>query len=242
MFLSCLLIDTGCNPDRPRPGRLWLHNLYRVHQRLCMGFPSAVRVHEDDLFLRPFSPEDFGQGHVHLPRADRQGFLFRVDPRPPGRAVILVQSAIKPNWSYAFQNAQHLLAAAPAVRPWEPSFTDGQSLRFRLRANTVRRIAPSEPGKDGPRVPVAATAEGLRGWLDRRAERSGFALGELASVVPGYIYWNKSAKRGEGLRLRSVVYEGLLTVRDAGAFRRTVEAGIGPAKAFGFGLLSLAPA
>ncbi len=40
MYLSSLLIDVGDNPDRPRPGRLWLRNLYHVHQRLCMAFPS----------------------------------------------------------------------------------------------------------------------------------------------------------------------------------------------------------
>lgn len=244
MYHSLLLIDTGNNPDRPgwNIARRWLGNLYRVHQRLCMGFPTAQRAGEDDPFLRPYLPHDFARGHVHRPRARQHGFLFRIDPLPPGRAAILVQSAIAPDWSYAFRNAQHLLAAAPNVRPWDPAFAEGQHMRFRLRANTVRRVAPKVPGKDGPRVPVPPTPEALRAWLDQRAARAGFVVDELACVVPGYVSWRKSAKDNGGARLRSVLYEGRLTVRDAGAFRTAVESGIGPAKAFGFGLLSVKPA
>lgn len=241
MYLSCLLIDTGDNPDRPRPGRLWLRNLYRVHQRLCMAFPSAVRVANDDLFLQPFAPADFGEGHVHVPRADSGGFLYRVDPRPPGRAVILVQSAIEPNWEYAFQNADHLLAAPPRVRDWNPQVEAGRRFCFRLRANAVRRIASREPGRDGPRVPVPPTEESLTAWMERRAARAGFRLDALDSIVPGYVYMNKSLERSAGVRLRSVLYTGTLVVTDCDAFRQTLATGIGPAKAFGFGLLSIAP-
>ena len=90
MYLSMLLIDAGTAPDRPRPGRLWLWNLYRVHQRLCMALPSAVRKSDDPDFLRPFKPEDFGTSEpkqVHVARRTDAGFLFRIDPHlgGPGR-------------------------------------------------------------------------------------------------------------------------------------------------------------
>ncbi|MCC6909096.1 MAG: type I-E CRISPR-associated protein Cas6/Cse3/CasE [Phycisphaerales bacterium] len=241
MFISCLLVDTGANVDRPRPGRLWLRNVYRVHQRLCMGFPTAVRFGADADFLLPFKPDDFGPGHVRVPRTRQAGFLFRVDPLQRGRAVILVQSADEPDWGYAFRNAGHLLAADPAVRAWDPSFAAGERWRFRLRANAVRRIAPVEPGRDGPRVPVPPTEERLREWLVRRASRAGFGLEALEAMVPGYVYMSKSVMRGSGLRLRSVLYEGTLRIVDPGALSSALASGIGPAKAFGFGLLSIAP-
>ena len=82
MYISCLLIDVGDNPDRPRPGRLWLRNLYHVHQRLCMAFPSSSRKCGDPEFLAPFAPEDFGNQHVHVKREAASGFLFRIDPQP----------------------------------------------------------------------------------------------------------------------------------------------------------------
>lgn len=43
------------------------------------------------------------------------------------------------------------------------------------------------------------------------------------------------------LTFGSVVFEGRLRVTDATAFRQTLETGIGPAKAYGFGLLSIGP-
>ena len=48
--------------------------------------------------------------------------------------------------------------------------------------------------------------------------------------------------RDPRLELQSALYEGLLSVRDPQALIAALTAGIGSGKAFGFGLLSLAPA
>jgi len=48
-------------------------------------------------------------------------------------------------------------------------------------------------------------------------------------------------KNGKGQRLRSVLYNGLLEVTDPDLFHRALIRGIGSGKAFGFGLLSVAP-
>jgi CRISPR system Cascade subunit CasE len=268
MYISCLLIDVGTNPDRPRPGRLWLRNLYHVHQRLCMAFPSEPRRKRDPDFLLPYDPGEFPQQrhwadrkkgeigadllkHVHSPRQPEAGFLFRIDPQPGGRVVILVQSALKPDWHYAFHNAGYLLAAPPQVKPFDPSFTVGERLRFRLVANPTRRLSKRSPGADGQpvknwankggkgmRVPVPA--DRLSDWLARQAEKAGFSVEKKsASVSPSYVYVNK-AREEKGVRLRSVRYDGTLTVTDPARFREGMRQGIGPAKAFGFGLLSVA--
>jgi len=268
MHLSSLLIDVGDNPDRPRPGRLWLRNLYHVHQRLCMGFPSDPRKQSDPEFVAPYEPCDFPeQRHfadkskkkseagphiltiVHAPRNQNSGFLFRVDPLPGGRAVILVQSAVRPDWDYAFHNASYLLAAPPQLQSFAPCFTRGQSLRFRLAANPTRRLsrrsleADGQPVKEasiGKRVPVPN--DQLFDWLARRAEPAGFSVREeCTQVQPGYIYVKKK-KTGtdKGQRLRSVRYDGTLQVTDPSLLQETIIQGIGPGKAFGFGLLSLA--
>jgi CRISPR system Cascade subunit CasE len=247
MYLSCFLIDVGDNPDRPRPGRKWLRNLYHVHQRLCMAFPSASRKSHDPDFLKSFDPRDFGNGQVHVARKAESGFLFRIDPQPGGRVVILVQSAVKPEWDYAFHNAGYLLAAPPQVKPFDPSFKVGQRLRFRLVANPTRRLSKRSLGADGKpiekgigkRVPVPT--DQLSDWLARQAEKAGFSVEkESASVSPSYVYVNK-AREDNGVRLRSVRYDGTLTVTDSTLFREAMRRGIGPGKAFGFGLLSVAP-
>ena len=248
MYLSRLMIDIGNDPTRERPGRFWLRNLYHVHQRLCMAFPSAARKSEDAEFLRPFEPAEFGKGQVHVKRADDSGFLFRVDPHPAGRAVILVQSAVKPDWDYAFQNARFLLAAPAEVKVYEPDFAAGQRLRFRLAANPTRKLSQHSLERDGKpvkkesigkRVPVPA--DELVDWLARRAVAAGFCIdNESTSAQAGYIFVSKT-RDGKGQRLRSVRYDGILAVTDPVKFRNTLVSGLGPGKAFGFGLLSVAP-
>lgn len=248
MYLSCLLIDVGDNPDRPRPGRLWLRNLYHVHQRLCMAFPSADKISDDTDFLKPFNPADFKR-QVHVKRDSDTGFLFRIDPQPGGRAMILVQSAVKPNWRYAFHNAGYLLAAPPEVKSFDPSFTKGQRLRFRLVVNPTRRLSKNSQESDGnpvkeasigKRVPVPT--DQLYEWLARRAEHSGFSIIKGSSTIQTtYIYFKKSDKKDEQSRLRSVRYNGILVVTDPDHFQGTIIHGIGTGKAFGFGLLSVAP-
>jgi CRISPR system Cascade subunit CasE len=250
MYLSNLLINVGDNPDRPRPGRLWIRNAYRVHQRLCMAFPTEDRRSRDSEFLAPFAPGDFATQHVHVRRAAHAGFLFRIDATSQGRVVILVVSAIEPDWDYAFHNAKYLLAAPPQTQPLNLRTESGTRYRFRLLANAVFRARaksigrngqPMDPKWEGKRLPVPNEDGALRNWLDRRAQQAGFRVVSLSVVQPGYVYFNKSREAGQGQRLRSVRYDGLLEVTDAGLFRTALIAGIGPAKAFGFGLLSICP-
>jgi CRISPR system Cascade subunit CasE len=251
MYLSCLLIDVGTNPDRPRPGRLWLRNLYRVHQRLCMAFPSETRKDSDSDFLQPYQPEDFECKHVHVARRTNAGFLFRIDAQPGGRVVILVLSALKPDWDYAFHNAGYVLAAPPSEpRPLELAIDVGSRFRFCLTANPVFRVreeSVDQRGKHvdakwvGKRVPVPGDEASLRNWLERRAAPAGFALKELTLIRGGYVYVNRTREAASGQRLRSVRYDGVLEVTDADRFREALIRGVGPAKAFGFGLLSIAP-
>jgi len=250
MYLSCLLIDVGNDPDRPRPGRHWLHNRYQVHQRLCMAFPSASKRSDDPEFLKPFNANDFPEAHaseprqVHISRRPDAGFLFRVDPQPGGRVVIVVASAMNPDWDYAFHNANHLLAACPEVKPFDPRFAQEQTLRFRLVANPTRKIdtksAPDGRRRHGKRVPVPA--DRLYDWLARKAELAGFSIDrESITVQPGYVYIKKD-RDGEGQRLFAARYDGILKVTDPAKFQEAIVRGIGPGKAFGFGLLSVAPA
>lgn len=259
MFLSYLLIDLGENPDRPRPGRLWIRNPYRVHQRLCMAFPSNVRKTSDAEFLHPFDPQDFAQGHVHEKRSRQNGFLFRIDPKAGSRAVILVQSAIFPDWDYAFQNASYLLAGSPMVKQLEPSFKVGERLRFRLLANPTKRLtnrtastaqdfvgnSTEEKPKLGKRVPVRN--ENLMDWISSKAMQSGFVVEpERTDIQTGFVQVSKSKgpgedRKGNGAKLRSVRFDGVLKVADEEKFTSAIARGIGTGKSFGFGLLSVVP-
>jgi CRISPR system Cascade subunit CasE len=218
-----------------------------------MAFPSKERKERDDNFLEPYKPDEFPEdgsvkAHlkrpeaVHVPRTEDSGFLFRIDPQPRGRVMILVQSAVKPDWDYAFRNAGYLLAAPPQVKMFEPCFAEEQHLRFRLMANPTRKIdtksGPNGQRRNGKRVPVPA--DQLYEWLSRRAESAGFSIDKDSTTVqPAYIYVNRT-RNGNGQSLRSARYDGILKITDPARFQQTVVQGIGPGKAFGFGLLSLA--
>lgn len=286
MYLSCLLINLGDDPDREDwRNRNWLRNLYRVHQRLAMAFPSDQRRNCDPEFLAPYKSEDFPEqrhladqkdteidpaalAQVHTARSAGAGFLFRVDPLPGGRAMIVVLSHQEPDWSYAFGlysdltdpqtkrpigNAGHLLAALPdKPRSFQISLNSDARFRFRLTANPTKktdtlskeeRLAKT-PKRHGRRV--AVPPEQFRQWLVARSKQHGFRLvGPLEDTlitVAGYVYVNKTHDSSKGQRLRSVRYDGLLEIVDVERFRKALHSGIGPAKAFGFGLLSVAPA
>jgi len=262
MYRSTLLINVGDNPDRPRPGRLWLRNIYHVHQRLSMAFPTRQQRAADPKFLRPFDPDGF----------ERPRFLFRIDnilEDDSPRAVILVQSEAPPDWVYAFQNARPLLAAEPETRDYDPAFSAGDKLRFRIRVNlskkSKRDVRTPRDGTDKAGRPkdqgkrVAFTwekgrnpDEAIREWFAAKGAPRGFELRACNVMHLGWIAgWRPKSKTQREdsddensirrMKFRSALLEGTLAVTDAPAFAKAVASGIGPAKAFGFGLLSIAP-
>ncbi|HUW60885.1 MAG TPA: type I-E CRISPR-associated protein Cas6/Cse3/CasE [Candidatus Bathyarchaeia archaeon] len=242
MYLSSLMINTGDNPDRERPGRRWLRDIYHVHQRLSMAFPS--RSHG--------SPS---------------GFLFRIDNQieeNSPRAIVLVQSQLAPDWDSAFYNAGMLLAAPPEVREYAPSFAPGDHLRFRIRMNLSKKTKTARDGTDlctphegvdtfgrpkSQSKRVAVTWDGdqgetpdraIRQWFAAKAQHAGFALQNEFNVVHlGWVAGHKPGTAENRLRFRSALLEGDLTVADGPAFMLSVESGLGSAKGFGFGLLSV---
>jgi CRISPR system Cascade subunit CasE len=176
--------------------------------------------------LRVFpDAEDGGPGRV----------LYRVEPpRGEPRFLVLVQSDVAPDWSRLGVPGGYLLGP-PATKPFDPSFAVGQRLCFRLRANpTVKR--------DGKRRPLLDEGQ-QRAWLDRKAADAGFRVVRAEVTAEGASCGRKPAGADTlTLTLHAVRFDGLLAVTDPGRVRQALQAGIGCAKGFGFGLLSLAPA
>ena len=162
--------------------------------------------------------------------------LYRVDvERRTGVPPVIVQSLTEPDWS-VLPFGGYLLQPSDS-KPIDPGFSEGQLLSFRLRANPVKR-----ENATGRRQGLLAEKD-QRVWLDRHGERSGFRVVRCHVIPEGL---QEVLRRSNGdqrtVTLLSVRFEGLLQVTDAEALRAAVEGGIGPAKAFGFGLLSLARA
>ncbi|CAN90717.1 MULTISPECIES: type I-E CRISPR-associated protein Cas6/Cse3/CasE [Sorangium] len=198
------------------------------------------------------------------------GVLFRVDEAVlRGRFVLLVQSATRPDFTRLpedyFLDIQEDLGLTepspienPAIREVgseRARIRAGDFFRFSLRASPTRRIdtKSGDDGKrrNGRRVELRDDASRLD-WLRRKAMAGGFELcgAEDGAGVGGVsaVEEPKLTGRGSGaseqrqqLTLAPVLFEGRLRVTDADRFREALAAGVGPAKAYGFGLLSIAP-
>ncbi|MEA4811880.1 MAG: type I-E CRISPR-associated protein Cas6/Cse3/CasE [Anaerolineaceae bacterium] len=169
------------------------------------------------------------------------GLLYRAeegDPYTAGPLVTLIQSQLKPDWEPLY--AQGLLMEKAEIRSYEPTCKKGELFYFRLLANpTTRRNEGSFAGK---RVGLLL-AEEQEAWLRRKGAEGGFMPLSL-ETRPSEKIISKKMIAGELATLThlSVLYNGSLEVLDEHAFEASLVRGLGSAKAFGFGLLSLARA
>lgn len=158
--------------------------------------------------------------------------LYRIEHGDTA-SVALVQSMCEPNWT----QTEILRARGPkAVYTQQNPFHVGQTLRFKLRANpTVCR--------DGKRH-VWRTEQEQIAWLIRKGVQHGFSVGEGGGVIVSGQHTFRGAKYAQETEHHIVVvgidFGGLLQVTDSELFFETMKSGIGAAKGFGCGLLSVA--
>lgn len=161
-------------------------------------------------------------------------FLWRLDM---GRSawsapIVLVQTEAVANWA-VLASLPNYLQGGPETKVVDLSslIMSGGHYRFRLAANpTVTR--------NGKRIGIGGEEEQLA-WLARQGERLGFQ--PIASVVIASEVMSTSLKKAPApITVSRVCFDGLLAVKDADKVRQAVSQGIGPAKAFGCGMLTLA--
>jgi len=177
--------------------------------------------------------------------------LWRLEPEvgPDAWPKVLVQSRLPADWSRV--NVPDWLAQAdPPIdlkdRLKLGSLQVGQRFRFRLRANPCVT-------RNHKRLGLFQLVD-QEAWLARKGERHGFNIPRFPTsdlvrsgvvrfdvrVSPGQML-RGNQHSGNGIRIYSVLYDGILTVADPERFRLVLETGIGHGKALGLGLLSVAP-
>ena len=190
-----------------------VRNPYEIHRRLWRLFPGAERETRG-------GSEDA-----------RQGFLFRVEEQSTGRPTrVLVQSRIAPTRA----EGTDLIGS----REFQPAPRTGQRLAFVLTANPVKTIVDAQletkPGKQSAkcRVPLINEAA-LRAWLARKlADAAELESVDILAHSP--LYFRKGQRGG---KLATCTFEGIAQVSSPEKLTLLLEDGIGPAKAFGCGLL-----
>ena len=165
-------------------------------------------------------------------------FLTRLDNRREGFRLLIVSQVqpARPEWCPADEEGWKTKLIP------ETYFTRSQ-YAFQLCANPTRKLSKQRADgsltKNGRRAPLSKREE-LVEWIKRKGAQGGFTVdeGTLRTFPRGRGYFDKDGQVG----LHSAVeFQGVLTVDDPAKFHETFTRGVGPAKAFGFGLLVIAP-
>jgi CRISPR system Cascade subunit CasE len=182
----------------------------------------------------------------------QHGVLHRLETDPRSGALVLyVQSASDPDWARLPDETFAALSDRqnPAVRDLRELdlIAPGRLARFRLRGNPTRKIGTKSVDgqrRHGHRVPHR-NDERCIGWLVRKGSNHGFEIVDNGQGLPNVTLSREPRRRGQrgnaAITFEGVRFDGVLRVVDAEKFRAAVVNGIGPGKAFGFGLLSFAP-
>ncbi|WP_331736051.1 type I-E CRISPR-associated protein Cas6/Cse3/CasE [Streptomyces sp. NBC_00057] len=252
MFLTRFRLNTA------RPGaRRLLSSPQVLHAAVMASFPGLL-------------PTDSGspEGPRVLWRLDQNAraevLLYIVSPARPDLTHFVEQAG----WPAAAADPETPGWQTRSYAPFLDRLAAGEKWAFRLTANPVHYIRrkPDEPTKRTAHLnPVHQMA-----WLLDRQERGGFRILEKPDnkrLLPEGTTFKKHQhpgdryeltvrdKRGlsfdksrsdDGTRRKpvtivTVTFDGRLEVTDPAALRHTLTQGIGKAKAYGCGLLTLAP-
>lgn len=222
MFLHKIHLDPRC-----REARRDLADPYQLHSTLCRAFSTPTR------------------------KCPAGEFLWRLEPESDfnGCPRILVQSRSIPKWADIGVRGW-LADADPAIdlkaRLKLDSLKAGQKFRYRLRANPC-------VCRNGKRLGLLRLEE-QEGWIKRKGELHGFSLPQLVAFdlsesaqerVDVRVSQEQMSRgrqhSGNGIRVFSVLFDGILTVTEPTKFRDALQTGIGHGKVMGLGLLSVVP-
>lgn len=189
--------------------------------------------------------------------ADGPRVLWRMDRNSRAETHLYIVSPDRPDLTHLTEQA-----GWPTTGGWDTAdygaflarLSKGDQWSFRLTANPVHSIrrTDDEPTK----VTAHITPRHQIEWLLKRQEAAGFRVlakpaesrllekgDEYDLLVHDRRQLRFQKKRGgRPVTLVTVTYDGRLEVLDPEALRRTLTHGLGRAKAYGCGLLTLAPA
>jgi len=205
--------------------------MYLTKLTLDVRHPGARRDLSDAYDLhrtlsRAFAPDD---------QSVPARFLWRLEPSRSAEIgnEVLVQSAVSGCWSVIEAMSGYLQALHPNKYVDPASILQASATcRFRLRANpTITR--------SGKRMGLVKEDEQMA-WLGRQGERLGFSIKDAARLSSAKMVL-RSGQGRPPLTLLIALFKGVLRVQDPGAVERALVDGVGHGKAFGLGMLSIAP-
>jgi len=194
---------------------------YREHQALWRLFASDPDAERDFLFRRNEHNQALSYYVVSKrPPEDHDG-IWSIESKD-------YAPKIRAGERFAFS-----LRANPVIRR---KGEDGKSKRHDVVMDLKRQCgyqsqSRAERKAEGELIQIAGSK-----WLQSRAEKHGFSVSEKAIRIEGY-HQHRSSRAGRQITFSTLDITGVLRVESPGLFTQALQAGIGPAKAFGCGLM-----
>lgn len=235
-FLTCIWLDER------EAAHARIFDTYDWHQAAWKCFPGLPNGESKrGLYAKATTPDQQRRMNAETPPA----FLTRLDRKDGGFRLFVVSTVAptRPEWS------------APGdwqSREIPPEYFGKHRYRFQLRANPTKKLcvdkADGTRKKNGRRIPLTKPEE-LIPWIQRKGVAGGFQIpgldpdaDEPCAISPAHRFYFHREKDGHRGLHAGVDFTGTLEVTDPARFHETFRRGIGSAKAFGFGLLIIAPA
>lgn len=232
MYISRLAL----NASTPSVLRL-ISSPYRVHAAIERSFlEGAARQSDEGRILWRL---DSVSNEAQVDDGNTT-WLYVVSPEKPNLGVIASQCNLAPT----------VVGESKDYSPVLDSLSDGQVWQFRLKANPARKVSHDYGKVSNERVVGTVqghvTAKQQLDWLLDRCEKHGFAVLHDPAGYPivrvSQRHREEFERGGSTVTISTAVYDGILRVTDADLLRRTLGFGLGRAKGFGCGLLTIAPA
>lgn len=206
----------------------WLVRLIpdQRHPRVQQDLVDAVKLHHRVMSMLP---DDLGPNARH-----QAGVLYRLEHTRAG-ARLLVQTRTQPELDrlpapYHDAHTRELDPLLDTLRP-------GLTVAYRLAANTCKRLGRHAGPREGKAV--ALTGPDADQWWTTRAPRCGLRLHTVVSrPIPAHSGWREGTGR---LRHAVTQFDGIATIADPTPLREALLGGVGRARSYGCGLLSIAP-
>lgn len=183
-----------------------------------------------------------------VPGTSREGrILWRLDAPERHRLDLYVVSPVSPSLEAMVDQAgwpSQPVWRSAHYRPFLDALEGGQEWVFRVRANPVKSLRLADGGR-GKRVALLEE-EAQISWLLERASTHGFEVCR-GSHGPNLRVGERRTERfgrrsaDQPVTLSTAAFEGTLRVTDPALLRTALTHGVGPAKGYGCGLMTLAP-
>ncbi|MFG1949298.1 type I-E CRISPR-associated protein Cas6/Cse3/CasE [Nonomuraea sp. NPDC048826] len=162
----------------------------------------------------------------------KAGVLYRYDETGTVGPHLLIQTGMPIDTTRLPQ--QYGSLAVRDLTPLLDALNTNMGIRYRIIANTAKRLGRNS---DRPGKLVSLRGPEADQWWHARAEGNGLILKTLISTsLP-----DVRSKGKDGVRHAATRFDGIALIKDPELVRQAVLKGIGRGKAYGCGLLSIAP-